>query len=407
MPKLKIYNTLTHNTENFEPMNTTIGFYACGPTVYNYAHIGNLRAYISQDILRRVLKYNGYKIKHVMNITDVGHLTDDADTGEDKMEKGAQREGKTAIQIADFYTNAFKNNLQDLNILEPNIWCKATEHIPEQIKQVQDLIDGGYTYETTDGIYFDTTKIKDYGKLANLQKQELEAGKRVDIGEKKNPHDFALWKFSNEQEKRQMEWEAFGKKGFPGWHIECSAMSMKYLGDQFDIHAGGIDHIPVHHTNEIAQAESVTGLKPWVKNWFHNEFLIMGNEKMAKSSGNFITLQTLKDKEIDPLSYRYFILQSHYRKQTNFSWDAINSAQLGLKNLRKQIRNIDPNIEIEFLKAINNDLNIPEALAILWSAIKENKVNLDTIIMFDKIFALDLHEPDTKIEITDEIQTIL
>jgi len=418
---LKIHNTLTRKIEEFEPLDKLgaspsgkeVGFYACGPTVYDYAHVGNLRAYISQDILRRMLKHHNYKVKHVMNITDVGHLTGDGDEGEDKMEKGAKREGKTAKEIAEFYTKAFKDNLRDLNILEPNIFCKATEHIPEQIKQVQDLIDGGFTYETSDGIYFDTTKIDDYGKLAGLDKQELEAGKRVDIGEKKNPHDFALWKFSETPGKRQMEWDAFGKTGFPGWHIECSAMSMKYLGDQFDIHAGGIDHIPVHHTNEIAQAESVTGLKPWVKYWFHNEFLKMGEEKMAKSAGNFITLQTLQEKGIEPLSYRYFLLQSHYRKQTNFSWEALEAAQAGLKNLRKHVNKLkkndptDPMIEEKFFDALNDDLNTPEALAILWDALKKDEINLDTIIRFDKILALDLHQPEKAIEITDEVQKIL
>lgn len=420
---LKIYNTLSRKIEEFEPFhNNDVGFYACGPTVYNYAHIGNLRAYISQDILRRTLKQNNYKVKHVMNITDVGHLTDDADAGVDKMEKGAAREGKKASEIAEFYTEAFINNLRDLNILTPNILCKATEHIPEQIKQVQDLINGGFTYETSDGIYFDTTKIDDYGKLAKLNKQELEAGKRVDIGEKKNLHDFALWKFSETPGERQMEWDAFGKTGFPGWHIECSAMSMKYLGDQFDLHAGGIDHIPIHHTNEIAQAESITKLKPWVKYWFHNEFLLIndGNKlfdfaqsKMSKSSGNFITLQTLKDKGIEPLSYRYFLLQSHYRKQTIFSWEALEAAEAGLKNLRKHVSKLkmndptDPLIEKKFFDALNNDLNTPEALAVLWSAVKADEINLNSIIKFDKILALNLHQPEKELEITDEIQKIL
>ncbi len=411
---LRIHNTLSRKIEEFEPIKSPdVGFYACGPTVYNYAHIGNLRAYVCQDILRRVLKQENYKVKHVMNITDVGHLTDDADSGEDKMEKGAAREGKKASEIAEFYTKAFMDNLRDLNILPATIFCKASEHIPEQIQQVQELIDGGFTYETSDGIYFDTTKIDDYGKLAGLKNQELEAGKRVDMGEKKNPHDFALWKFSEVPGKRQMEWDAFGKTGFPGWHIECSAMSMKYLGDQFDIHAGGVDHIPVHHTNELAQAEAITGLKPWVRYWFHNEFLKMGEEKMAKSAGNFITLQTLKDKGIEPLSFRYFLLQSHYRKQTNFSWEALESAQAGLKNLRKHISKLkrndptDPMVEEKFFEAINNDLNTPEALAILWDAVKADEINLESIINMDKILALDLHQPEKEIEITDEVQKIL
>ena len=420
MNKIKLYNTLTRRLEEFEPMKKEVRLYACGPTVYNFAHIGNLRAYVFEDILRRVLKYNNYKVKHVMNITDVGHLTDDADSGEDKMEKTAAREGKNAKEIADFYTKAFKENLQDLNILEPNIWCKATEHIPEQITQVQELIDGGFTYTTSDGIYFDTTKIKDYGKLARLDKQTLEAGRRVNMGEKKNPHDFALWKFTKEPpfdklrvKKRQMEWEAFGRKGFPGWHIECSAMSMKYLGDQFDIHCGGVDHIPVHHTNEIAQAESVTGLKPWVKYWLHSEFLIINSDKMSKSKDNFITLETLKDKNFHPLAYRYLLLQTHYRKQLNFTWEALEAAQNGLNNLKDHIKKIAKDaptneiLEEKFLDALNNDLGAPEALAILWDAVKSNQVNLNTIIKFDKVLALDLRDPKKEIKITDEIQELL
>jgi len=349
---LKIYNTLTKQKEEFKPIKTgwfrKVGLYTCGPTVYNFAHIGNLRSYIFEDILKRVLKYNGYKVKHVMNITDVGHLTSDADEGEDKMEKGAKREGKTAWEIAEFYTQAFKSNLHDLNIIEPDVWCKATDHIKEQIKLVQKLIDRGFTYETSDGIYFDTTKIDDYGKMANLKNQELQAGVRVDIGEKRNAHDFALWKWSSPNchpelvsgslPKRQMEWSAFNHIGFPGWHIECSAMSMKYLGEQFDIHCGGIDHIPVHHTNEIAQSESVTGKKPWVKYWMHGEFLLTGSDKMAKAGDNFLTLQTLKDKNINPLAYRYLLLQTHYRKQLTFSWEALEAAESGLKHFYDEVK---------------------------------------------------------------------
>jgi cysteinyl-tRNA synthetase len=419
---IKIYNTLTRKIEEFKPINKKeVGFYACGPTVYNFAHIGNLRAYVCEDILRRTLKYNGYNIKHIINITDVGHLTDDADTGEDKIEKGAKKEGKTAYELAEFYSQAFKKNIEELNILEPTIWCKATDHIQEQIKQIQELINKGYTYETTDGIYFDTTKLRDYGKLAQLEKQQLEAGARVDLGEKKNLHDFALWKFSKEGEKRQMEWDApfdsaqgkLGKKGFPGWHIECSAMSMKYLGDQFDIHCGGIDHIPIHHTNEIAQAEAVTGKKPWVNYWVHNEFLIINESKMSKSEENFITLETIKEKGVSPLSYRYLLLQTHYRKQLNFTWESLEAAQNGLNNIREHISKIkedaptDPIIEKNFFDSINNDLNTPEALAVLWSAIKSEQIGLNTIIEFDKILGLDLHNPENKIEISDEIQNIL
>jgi cysteinyl-tRNA synthetase len=413
---LNLYNTLTKKKEIFEPLKERhVGLYTCGPTVYNYAHIGNLRTYVFEDILKRVLKHNHYDINHVMNITDVGHLTDDADAGEDKMEAGAKREGKTAWDIAEFYSTAFKQDMEDLNLLEPNTWCKATDHIKEQIDLVQKLIDKSFTYETSDGIYFDTTKINDYGEIANLQNQELKEGARVEMGEKKNPHDFALWKFSKEGETRQMEWEAFGKMGFPGWHLECSAMSMKYLGEQFDIHCGGIDHVPIHHTNEIAQSEAITDKKPWVKYWLHGEFLVLGkDEKMAKSSENFITIQTLKDKGISPLAYRYFLLQTHYRKQLSFSWEALEAAQTGLNNLKKLVKNIpentaiDPLIREQFDNAVNDDLNTPEALAIIWTGLKNKTINLEMIIDFDKVLGLDLHNPEEKeIEIPDEVQTLL
>lgn len=420
---LILYNSLTKEKEKFEPCKKglfskkEIGLYTCGPTVYNYAHIGNLRTYIFEDILKRTLEYNNYKVKHVMNITDVGHLTDDADSGEDKLEKGAKREGKTAWEIAKFYTKKFQENLHDLNIEEPNIWCRATDHIQEQIDLVQKLIDKKVTYETSDGIYFDTTKINDYGKMANLKNQTLQAGARVELGEKKNPHDFALWKFSQPNEKRQMEWDAFGHKGFPGWHIECSAMSMKYLGEQFDIHCGGIDHVPIHHTNEIAQSETATGKKPWVKYWMHGEFLVMGSDKMAKSAGNFITIDTLKEKNINPLAYRYFLLQTHYRKQLNFSWEALEAAQNGLKHLQEEtlkchssdVRRRNLGIETKFLEAINNDLDMPKALAIVWEGLKNNEIDYKTLLNFDKILGLrlsDIKETE-QIEIPTEIQTLL
>ena len=415
---LKIYNTLTRQVEEFKPRSKKeVGFYACGPTVYHYAHIGNLRAYVAQDILRRTLKYNHYKVRHIMNITDVGHLTDDADAGEDKMEAGARREGKNAWEIARYYTEAFKQNLQDLNVLTPTIWCAATDHIQEQINQVQELIDGGFTYETADGIYFDTTRVADYGKLARLSKQSLQAGKRVSLGEKKNPPDFALWKWSRGD--RQMEWAAFGKMGFPGWHIECSAMSMKYLGDQFDLHAGGVDHIPVHHTNEIAQAESITGLKPWVKYWFHNEFLLIKKDlsapagKMSKAKENFITLSTLTDKGFSPLAFRYLLLQTHYRKQLTFSWEALAAAQTGLNHLREQIKRISPNAptdpiwEEKFLDLINADLNTPEALALVWEALSAKQISEAAIIQFDKILGLDLHNIKKKLATPKAIQALL
>ncbi|PLX28888.1 cysteine--tRNA ligase [Candidatus Parcubacteria bacterium] len=430
---LSLYNTRTKQKEAFDPIKKDkVGLYTCGPTVYNYAHIGNLRTYVFEDILRRVLKFNDYDVNHVMNITDVGHLTDDADSGEDKMEKGAAREGKTAWEIAEFYAEKFKENMTDLNITQPTTWCKATDHIQEQIDFVQALTDKGVTYETSDGIYFDTTKIDDYGKLANLENQELKAGERVDMGEKKNPHDFALWKWSpsrdgrhperpagSEGSRRQMEWDAFGHKGFPGWHIECSAMSMKYLGEQFDIHCGGIDHVPIHHTNEIAQTETLTGKKPWVNFWMHGEFLIMKDgDKMAKSADNFITLQTLKEKNIDPLAYRYFLLQTHYRKQLNFSWEALEAAEAGLKRLHgkvmelkdKKVGNSNSELRDNFAEKINDDLDTAGALALLQTAIKNNEINYDTVLTFDKVLGLGLNEikgESKKVKVPKEVQELM
>jgi cysteinyl-tRNA synthetase len=419
---LTLYNTRTRQKDHFRPRHgKKVSLYTCGPTVYNYAHIGNLRTYVFEDVLRRVLKYDGYEVIHVMNITDVGHLTDDADDGEDKMEKGAKREGKTAWEIAEFYTDAFKTDMRDLNLLVPHIWCKATDHIDEQIAEVQILINKGYTYETSDGIYFDTTKLTDYGKLAQLDKQVLKAGKRIDIGQKENPHDFALWKFTKEGESRQMEWDAFGHKGFPGWHIECSAMSIKYLGDQIDIHCGGIDHIPVHHTNELAQAEASGAPEPWVNFWLHGEFLNITDPstdaqgRMAKSEDNFITLKTLRDKGYCPLAYRYLLLQAHYRKQLTFSWEALEGAKQGLNRLRQRVLAIDetlpgdPKIAHDFGEAINEDLNTSQALAIIATGLKDNGVTREMVIAFDKVLGLNLHEHDVHetVDIPSEIQDLL
>jgi cysteinyl-tRNA synthetase len=404
---LKLFNTLSREKEVFKPIKAgAVGMYACGPTVYDYAHIGNLRTYIFEDILKRVLSYNGYQVKHVMNITDVGHLTSDADEGEDKMEKGAKREKKTVWEIADFFTTAFKKNLEDLNILSPDIWCKATDHINEQIDLIKKLEEKKLTYKTEDGIYFDTGKLKNYGQLAKLDIKGLEAGKRIDIKNKKNITDFALWKLSLADSKRQMEWESPWGKGFPGWHLECSAMAMKYLGETIDIHCGGIDHVPVHHTNEIAQSEAATG-KPFANYWLHGEFLLINEGRMGKSEGNFITLDTLKEKGINPLAYRYFCLTAHYRSKLNFSWEALKNAQNSLKNLYSAIYDYDDPTEIDtqyqekFLAAINDDLNMPQALAIIWELIKsdlESDKKLATIFEFDKIFGLQLQESFNKAE---------
>lgn len=392
---LKLFNTLTRKTEEFKPIkNKKVGMYACGPTVYNYAHIGNLRAYVFEDILKRVLSYDGFKVKHAMNITDVGHLTDDGDNGEDKMEKGARREGKSAWDIAKFYTKAFEADLRDLNIIKPNIWCRATEHIKEQIALIKKLEKKGFTYSTADGIYFDTSKLSDYGKLALLKKTDLKAGARVDMGEKKNATDFALWKFSPAGAKRQMEWKSPWGVGFPGWHIECSAMSVKYLGQPFDIHCGGIDHIPVHHSNEIAQSEAAEG-KPLANYWLHSEFLLAGEEKMAKSADNFLTLAKMKEKGISPLAYRYFLLQTHYRKQLQFSWEALEAAQKGLDHLYSVIPTkaegrVEESLSVRFLAYINNDLDTPGALALVWDALRAKTISKKQLLDFDKVFGLGL-----------------
>lgn len=400
---LNLYNSLTHKIEPFKPIKKgKVGLYTCGPTVYNYAHIGNLRTYVFEDLLKRALIYNGYKVKHVMNITDVGHLTSDNDEGEDKIEKEAKIEGKSAWKIAEFYTKAFINDLNELNILPADKLPKATDHIKEQIALIKKLEKKGFAYKTVDGIYFDTSKLSDYGKLTNLKNQTLRAGARVDIGDKKNITDFALWKFSPPLIKRQMEWKSPWGVGFPGWHLECSAMAAKYLGQPFDIHCGGIDHLPVHHTNEIAQSEAANN-KPLANYWLHGEFLVIGEEKMAKSKGNFITLQTLKDKGISPLAYRYWLLQTHYRKQLTFSWEALQAAQNGLGHLYLSVNSIKQNnvkydysktplVKEMFLGCINQDLDTPSGLAILWQAIKSKTIDFNTICDFDKVLGLKIKE---------------
>lgn len=418
MEKLYLYNTLTRKKEVFKPIKgKKVGFYACGPTVYNFAHIGNLRTYIFEDVLKRVLIYNKYKVNHIENITDVGHLASDADEGEDKMMQALKREGlkadeKSLLKLADKYTKAFKHDISALNISEPDKWTKATDHVKDMIKLNQKIEKNGYTYETEDGLYFDTTKLKDYGKLAGLDKVDLRAGARVDMGTKKSPTDFALWiKAVGENKNHVMVWNSPWGKGFPGWHIECSAMSMKYLGEHFDIHAGGIDHIPVHHTNEIAQNEGATG-KQSVNFWLHGEFLVLDKAKMAKSAGNFITLQTILDKSFDPLAYRYLNLQTHYRQKLNFSWLALEAAQNALVELRNQIRllsgkgKVIKNYQEKFVKVINDDLNMPKVLALIWDLLKSKEQagdKLKTILEFDQVLGLGLDEIE---DIPKEVQEL-
>jgi len=410
---LKLYNTLTRKKETFKPIKKEeVGMYNCGPTVYWYPHIGNFRTYIFSDVLMRVLAFNGYKVKQVINVTDVGHLTSDSDSGEDKVEKAAAKEGKNAKEITNFYWNAFKTDMKKLNILEPTIWSKATEHIKEQIALIKKLEEKGYTYKTEDGIYFDTSKFKNYGKMAGLKKENIIAGKRVDMKDKKNNTDFALWKFSEEKGKRQQEWSSQWGVGYPGWHIECSAMSMKYLGEHFDLHTGGEDHIPIHHTNEIAQSEAATG-KKFVNYWLHASFLTFKGEKVSKSKGGLYTIQELEDLTYKPLSYRYLCLNSHYRSQMDFSLENLENAQNSYKRLKNIIEGLidDKKINKEYLdefeKAINDDLNMPEALQVLWKLVRDEKAEgkLETIKKMDEVLGLKLLEKE-KIEIPKEIKEI-
>jgi len=396
---LKLYDTYTRTVRDFEPLNVPqVGLYTCGPTVYNYAHIGNLRTYIFEDVLRRVLTFNGYQVTHVMNITDVGHLVSDADTGEDKMEVGSQRTGKTAWEIAAIYTQAFKDDMQHLNIQEPHTWCKATDHIQEQIDAVKCIESNGYTYPTSDGIYFDTAKLPDYGYLGRLDIEGLRAGARVNLGEKRNPTDFALWKFSPTDQKRQMEWDSPWGIGFPGWHIECSAMSAKYLGKLFDIHCGGEDHITVHHPNEIAQTQACHGTR-LANYWMHGYFLQIDRGRMGKSAGNFLRVQTLMDKGYDPLAYRFMCLGAHYRSHLSFTWEGMAGATTALNRLRTTAYEwgtagtVDEDFVAQFASHINDDLNMPRALAVVWDLAKSDlpdSTKKATLLLFDEVLGLHL-----------------
>ncbi len=411
---LRLYNTLDRKKEIFNPIKKgEVGMYECGPTVYSYPHIGNMLRYIFGDVLTRVLIYDGYKVKRVMNVTDVGHLTSDSDFGEDKVEKAAMREGKKAEDIANFYWKAFKEDFQKLNITNPDIWCKATEHIKEQIELIKILEKKGFTYKINDGIYFDSSKLEDYGKLARLNKENLKAGKRINLGEKKNKTDFALWKFSEEPGKRQQEWKSPWGIGFPGWHIECSAMSMKYLGKQFDIHTGGIDNIFPHHENEIAQSETATG-KKFVNYWLHNNFLSTNGEKVSKSKGGLYTISELEGLGYNPLVYRFMCLLTHYRNPLEFSLDNLNAVKNGYESLKNKIATINDSgadnqgkdYLTEFQKAIDDDLNMPNAIQVLQKLLKDEKVSgkskLELIKKMDDIFGLKLLKKE-KIKIPSEI----
>jgi cysteinyl-tRNA synthetase len=413
--ELSLYNTLTRKKEKFVPLKKSyVGLYSCGPTVYWYQHIGNMRAYIFADTLKRVLSFNGFNVKHIINITDVGHLTSDADEGEDKMEKSAKKEGKTAKEIADFYFNEFEKDLEKLNIIMPDVWPKASEHIDEQIGLIEELEKKGYTYKTSEGIYFDTSKVEDYGKLAKLKVEDLRGGARVELGEKKNKTDFALWKFSEVPGKRQQEWDSPWGLGFPGWHIECSAMSSKYLGEKFDIHTGGEDHVPVHHTNEIAQSESALGKKPWVKYWLHVSFLTTKGEKISKSKGGLFTISELEEKGFNALDYRYFCLTGHYRKQLDFSLKNLKNAQNSYERLKNICLELEDDGEFndkyfqDFRNSVNDDLDTVKGLQVLWKLVRDKKAKgkVETIRKFDEVLGLNLLERE-EIEVPKEVRKMI
>lgn len=417
---LRLYNTLTRQKEDFTPIHKDfVGLYTCGPTVYNYAHIGNLRSYVFADILEKTLIFNNYKVKRVMNMTDIGHLASDADDGEDKMTKGLIREGKELTlanmkELGKFYAEKFKEDLLNLNIKIPEEICFASDYIKEDIDLVQILKDKGYAYNTSDGIYFDISKFSNYFQLSG-KKNGFDGvnESRIDVNtEKINPADFAIWKLN----ERIGFPSPFGQ-GFPGWHIECSAMSMKYLGEQFDIHTGGVDHINIHHTNEIAQSEAVTGKSPFVKFWMHNEHVDISGAKMAKSGDNFITLQSVKDKGLNPLAYRFWLLSAQYRTKMNFSWEAVMSAEIGLHKLYRMYLSLGNNIGTEnqkyleeFKNCINDDLNTPRTLVIMWNLLSddtiENASKKATILKFDEILGLNLKNIQEQI-VPDEIKEIL
>jgi cysteinyl-tRNA synthetase len=422
MAPLTLYDNYTRQLRPFEPLHSDgeVGLYTCGPTVYDYQHIGNYRTFLFEDTLKRVLRWNSYRVRHVMNITDVGHLTSDADSGEDKMEKGARRTGKTAWEIAQLYTDAFLDDLNKLGIEMPTVLCRATDHIKEQIEFIADLEKKDFTYRTSDGIYFDTSKQESYGYLARLNREGLEAGKRVDLGEKRNITDFALWKFSPPGEQRQMEWDSPWGIGFPGWHIECSAMAQRYLGDYFDIHCGGEDHLSIHHTNEIAQTEARVGTR-LAHFWMHGYFLLLNDAKMAKSAGEFLRVQSLIDRGYDPLAYRYLCLTAHYRKQLTFTWDALDAAQTALERLRQGFHALpesdvssntvpDATLVGRYTAELNDDLNLPRALALAWETLRgtlDPAVKRATLARFDDTLGLRLAEwRPADIAVPDDIRAL-
>ncbi|MEK7536735.1 MAG: cysteine--tRNA ligase [Patescibacteria group bacterium] len=411
---LYLYNSLTRQKELFTPINPTsgVGLYTCGMTVYDYAHIGHGRKYVIDDILKRVLIYNDFKVNHVQNVTDVGHLVSDADDGEDKLEKGAKKQGKTVWEVADFFTKNFYESMDKLNIIRPTTICKATDHIKEQIELIDKLFINGYAYDTEEAVYFDVSKFADYGKMFGQDISEKRIGVREQVKtdeNKRNPQDFALWfKRVGNFKDHVMHWESPWGDGFPGWHIECSAMSIKYLGEQIDIHTGGEDHLSIHHPNEIAQSEGATGKVPFSKFWLHCAFLMVDGTKMSKSLGNYYTIQDVLNKGVDPIALRYLYLGAHYKKPMNFTWQALESAVKGLENLKLKIKNLKFSsrniLSIEkdskigeyrenFKRAINDDLNTSKAMAVMFEMLKSNipsEDKYDLAISFDEVLGLNL-----------------
>ncbi len=422
-PALRLFNTATRSEQEFHPLAPPrVGVYTCGPTVYAPQHIGNLRSQLFADLLKRTLQWLGYEVTHVVNITDVGHLTDDADEGEDKMELAASRSGRRAEEIAAEYTEQWLHDRAAVGCLAPDVLCRATDHIAEQIALAERLERRGYTYRTRDGLYFDTARFPRYADFARLQLAGQEAGARIgDVADKRNAADFALWKFAEEGVKRQQEWDSPWGRGFPGWHLECSAMSVRYLGERFDIHTGGIDHVSVHHTNEIAQSECGFEVEPWVQYWLHNEFLIFEQEKMAKSKGNVLVLDDLCAAGHDPLAFRYFFLQAHYRAQQSFSEVSMASASAGFRRLRTHAAECadvapaqSPAVESAldaFRDALCDDLNAPRAMAVVWEVARSSDLGAGEKAAFfaavEPVLALGLGEPLAVAESDPRIDDLL